>query len=258
MEISTDNQVIPTFYIDKGEGTPLLYLHGWGCDHSIFYPMMESLDDVGRQIALDFPGFGETPLPKGVWGSAEYSEFTHQFIMKMKLERVVLICHSFGGRVAIQLAEKYPALIAGMILISSAGLKRKMPWKRWMKVKLIRTATRLAERMIPGGLGKQMKERLYNMIASKDYQNAGELKKILIKVVNEDLSDRLPNITIPALLLYGDEDTETPPAVGKKIHSLLPNALYVELKGFNHLSILDLGRHQVGYQVRQFIKGLSL
>lgn len=258
MEISTDNQVIPTSYMERGEGIALLYLHGWGCDHSIFYPMIESLDDVGRQIALDFPGFGGTPLPEGEWGTAEYSEFTQQFIKKMNLERVIMICHSFGGRVAIQLAEKYPELVAGMILISSAGLKRKMPWKRWMKVKSIRTTARFAERVIPGGLGKRIKERLYKMIASKDYQNAGELKKILIKVVSEDLSDRLPNINIPALLIYGDQDTETPPEVGKKIHSLLPNALYVELKGFDHLNILNLGRHQVGHQVRQFIKGLSV
>src|SRR5690606_23024974 len=97
---------------------------------------------------------------------------------------------------------------------------------------------------------------LYSRIASRDYQNAGELRPILVKVVNEDLSDLLPSIQVPALLLYGSDDTETPPSVGQRIAELLPNATYVELPGFDHLTILDRGRHQIEHQIRHFVQGL--
>lgn len=256
-EITLEDKTIKIHYLDKGIGQPYLYLHGWGCHYGVFDPLMENLKDLGQQIAIDFPGFGQSPLPPSAWDTEKYAECIKIFLDRQNISTCIVITHSFGGRVALRLAKRWPETFSAMILIAAAGLKRKVPWQRRLRIKTIRNSARLVEKMIPGSLGRKLKETLYSKIASRDYQNAGELRPILVKVVNEDLTHLLPQIQNPVLLLYGGDDTETPPAMGKRIADLLPNSTYVEIPGFDHLSILDRGRHQVEHRIRQFLKGLG-
>ncbi|MEW6233985.1 MAG: alpha/beta hydrolase [Candidatus Omnitrophota bacterium] len=244
-------------YFDWGEGMPLLYLHGWGCDHSIFYPLIENLSDQGRHIAIDFPGFGESPRPEAVWGTEEYGDLVYRLIKQYRLEKPMLIGHSFGARAALRLARKHPDVLRGMVLIGAAGLKRDVPFRRKIRVKTIRAAARLAQRLLPGSMGIKLKDSLYQRIASRDYLNAGEMRSIFVKVVNEDLASLLPGIQIPTLLIYGENDEETPPSIGKKMNALLPNSRCIELPEFDHFSILDRGRHQTGHQMRGFLKEIQ-
>jgi len=255
IDCQTHSQRLRCF--DGGEGTPLLYLHGWGCDHSIFYPLIENLSDQGRHIAIDFPGFGESPRPEAVWGTEEYGDLIYRFIKQCRLESPVLIGHSFGARAALQLARKHPDAIRGMILIAAAGLKRDIPFRRKIRIKTIRAAARLAQRILPGSVGKKLKDSLYQRIASRDYLNAGEMRSIFVKVVNEDLASLLPSIQTPTLLIYGENDGETPPSLGKKMDALLPNSRCVVLPEFDHFSILDRGRHQTGHQIRELLKEIQ-
>lgn len=257
LETPAENQSLRVRYCDQGEGLPLLFLHGWGCTFQIFDPLRENLKEFGRHVAVDFPGFGESSLPPSAWDTQTYADWLYDLLQILNVQSCIVVTHSFGGRVALRLARKHPEVFKAMILIASAGLKRRVHWKRRLRVKTIRGLARLAAAVLPASIGLPIKERLYNKIASRDYQNAGELRPILVKAVNEDQSESLPHIKVPALLIYGSEDTETPPAVGKRIAELLPNAQYVELPGFDHLSILDRGRHQVEHQIRQFLKGVE-
>src|SRR5262245_39979769 len=88
-------------------------------------PLAQSLEAFGQHIVIDFPGFGDSPRPDGVWGSAEYADHMAGCIRKHSQEPVFWVGHSFGCRVGLQLAIKYPELIAGLALIGGAGLRRK-------------------------------------------------------------------------------------------------------------------------------------
>ncbi len=257
IEMLFDQQTFQVCYIQHGEGKPLLFLHGWGCDHTIMDPLMENLSDLGQIIAIDFPGFGKTTRPQNTWGTREYAEWLHHFMQQISIPNAYLICHSFGARVAYRLANQYPEEVQGLILIAAAGLKRNISWKRKWRVHTIRTVARLAQSFLPVSMGKKIKETLYDKIASRDYKNAGEMRNIFVNVVNEDLHELLPSIHHPTILIYGEKDQETPPHIGKTMHSLLPHSRYVELPEFDHGTILFNGRHQVGYQIRQFLKQIK-
>jgi pimeloyl-ACP methyl ester carboxylesterase len=248
------NQTLQTRFIDINNSAPIIYLHGWGTSHNVFYSLIESLFDEGRHIALDFPGFGNTDIPDTAWGTYEYAVFIQHFLHQLNVESCTVIGHSFGGRVAIQLAHNFPDLVDRIILIASAGIKRKVALRKRLRVKTIQTMARLAKSCIPGSFGENIKNQLYSKIASRDYLRAGEMKNIFVKVVNEDLGDIIPKIHIPALLLWGNEDTETPPEIGERIHQLLPNSHYIEFPGFDHYSILTRGSSQVSHHIRQFLK----
>ena len=104
-----------------GTGTPwVLALHGWRRDHADFDAVLagSGIDAV----ALDLPGFGSAPVPDRAWGSAEYAEAIAPVLGEMERE-VVVLGHSFGGRVAIYLARSHPDRVKGLVL-SGAPLHR--------------------------------------------------------------------------------------------------------------------------------------
>jgi len=237
---------------DQGTGVPWLFLHGWGVDSTTFWPLMETLNGQGRLITLDFPGFGKSGFPPEAWGTREYAGMVCQLLDQLATGPCVVVGHSFGGRVAIRLAHEWPERVRGLVLIASAGLKREIPFRRKLRITTIRGLARLSESLLPGPSGPKVKHWLYGRIASRDYLQAGELRPIFVKVVNEDLGPLLPAIQKPALLIWGEHDQQTPPWMGRRMQALLPDARLVLLPGFDHNSILIRGRHQVNHLIRKF------
>jgi pimeloyl-ACP methyl ester carboxylesterase len=242
---------LPISYIDCGEGEIFLYLHGWGQSHAAFLPIIESLSGKGRHIAIDLPGFGNSPVPPEAWAPQDYAALINKFLKKIMVNSCFVVGHSYGGRVAFWLAVENPAVIEGLFLIASAGLKTKLPFSRQLRISAIRTLARLSRRYLPF-IGQRIKDYLYSKIASRDYQPSGVMRPILIKAVNDDVSEILPQINNPVLLLYGENDVETPPKLGQSMNKLLPDSEYIELPGFDHHSILNRGRHQTVHQLTTF------
>lgn len=109
------------FFEDRGEGDVIIFLHGWGCDHSIFDAITDRMKDQYRVVALDFPGFGESEEPDSVWGVEEYTEFFEAFCKGRGFDCPSLVAHSFGGRVAILFASRND--VRKMVLTDAAGIK---------------------------------------------------------------------------------------------------------------------------------------
>ena len=91
-------------YIEEGEGTPVLMLHGWGCNGGHWQPLIDALKGDHLVIAPDIPGFGESEEPPADWGTKDFAAFFGHFMKALKLEKPVLIGHSNGGRIATSFA----------------------------------------------------------------------------------------------------------------------------------------------------------
>ncbi len=256
LSIDWNNVPLSIQYLDRGDGPVFLYLHGWGHDHTAFLPLLDNLAEAGRHVALDFPGFGQSSPPPSGWGVSDYAEFINFFLDKLDIQSTLLIGHSFGGRVGFHLCHRWPNRVKGLFLIASAGLRKKVPLLRRLRIQTIRSLARGAKRCLPGSLGENIKQLLYDKIASRDYKQAGEMRQTFVKVIQDDVSTLLPNITQPVVLLYGSDDTETPPDMGKRMQELLPQSEYIEIPGFDHYSILSRGRHQVGHHIQRFASQL--
>ncbi|BEP30279.1 alpha/beta fold hydrolase [Helicovermis profundi] len=225
-------------YEIKGEGKPILLLHGWGANIESFRPVIESLNDNFKVITLDFPGFGKSQEPNNPIGIFEYADITEKFIEKLNIVNPILFGHSFGGRVSIILASKLK--INKIVLIDSAGIKPKRSKKYYLKVYTYKFFKKVAS--IPGInlILKEFMEEYRNKAGSSDYNNASPImKKVLSKVVNEDLRKFLPKIKSPVLLVWGENDTETPLSDAKLMNTLLQNSGIAVLKGVGHFSYLE-------------------
>ena len=89
------------------------------------------------------------------------------------------------------------------------------------------------------------RDRLRERYGSSDYRTAGAMRPVLVKVVNEDLTAAARRIRLPVVLVHGEADTESPPEIAARFHALIPGSQLHVLRGFDHLTILGDGRHQV-------------
>jgi pimeloyl-ACP methyl ester carboxylesterase len=241
MEIKIDGLQIN--YRIEGEGKPLLLLHGWGACIDSFAPVIRELSKYRKIYALDFPGFGESEEPKQAVGVPEYMEWTATFIRRMHIEGTDVICHSFGGRVSILLAAEHPELVGKIIFTDAAGIRPKRGLKYYGKVYTYKLCKKLlACPRLSGALkhlGINLEKRVKNA-GSSDYQQlSGIMRQTFVKVVNQDLIPYLKKIQAPSLLIYGENDQDTPVRYGKIMEKKIKDAGLVVLENAGHFSYLD-------------------
>lgn len=245
MEQYTKNSIELAYFKLEGKPGPLfLWGHGWGQTHKSFLPLLESLKNFGTHIAFDFPGFGESSLPEDDFGTAEYADLIAAFIEEKKIGPVIWVGHSFGGRVGLQLASRHPQCITTIIHIAGAGLPRKRKLLTKVKVFTYKFLKRV-------GFSSEI---LSKKFGSSDYQNAGKLRPVFIKVVNEDLTEQASKVECPALLIYGENDTETPPEIGIRLEKIISNTKLIILEGQDHYSVLGEGKHKVAAIISKHLK----
>jgi len=219
-----------------GEGTPVVVLHGWGGRIESMTPVADCLQDRFRTVAIDLPGFGESQSPPEAWGSGEYAEHVAAVLESLGLTRAHFVGHSFGAKTSLCLATARPEMVDKLVVAGSPGLRIPPSFKAQIKQSASRAA-RLFGRL--GAPGRSLRDAIYRRVASQDYREAGELRPILVRVVNEDLTEILGAIASPTLLVWGVADEVVPLAVARRMEKLIPDAGLVVLEGAGHFCYLD-------------------
>jgi pimeloyl-ACP methyl ester carboxylesterase len=200
----------------------IIILHGWGHNKTLWGNVANMLGkDV---VALDMPGFGDEPLVKDDWGIPEYAKWVESKISKYK--HVVLLGHSFGGRVAAEIASGRPSNVKGLILSGAPCIYRPTVYTK-VKISLYKAV----KIFIPNSI----KGKFY----SADLKEAGKLEKIFRRVVNYDQTEQLKKITIPTLLIWGENDNDAPLRLAHEINSLIKESELKIIENAGHNTFLD-------------------
>ncbi len=230
-------------YIQYGKGKDIVLLHGWGQNIEMMQFLGDPLSINYRITILDFPGFGKSEEPKEVWNITDYAEMLHELLEKLEIQNPTLIGHSFGGRVAIRYAAQYK--VEKLILFGAPCVITNK--KQSLKVKALKAAKKL-----PGM--KKIAEVAKNYIGSRDYKAASPMmRNILVQVVNEDLSDYAKKITVPTLLIWGEQDTEAPVEEARLLEKLLKDGALIILPGTHYAYLENL--NQVLNIINKFMEG---
>jgi pimeloyl-ACP methyl ester carboxylesterase len=227
-------------YIVEGEGEPVIVLHGWGANINTVLPIVNILKDRYKVYALDLPGFGESEEPKEPISSFEYAKIVKDFIVDEGIEKASFIGHSFGGKLSIIMGSKYPDMVNKIVLIDSAGLIPKRGIDYYVKVYSFKSLRFIYKNFFFWLKDDKRMERFYKKFGSTDYRDSsGVMRKILVIVVNENLKDLLKDIKAPTLIIWGDEDTDTPLYMAKTMEKEIKDSGLVVLEGAGHYSYLD-------------------
>lgn len=245
---------------------PIILLHGWGVDSDKYIETLKQLSVQSSEFSVyapDLPGFGKSDNPPEAWGVSEYTELIKKFMNELGLKDLILIGHSFGGRIAIKFAAKYPQGLKALVLTGAAGIKHSLTLKQKIFYILAKIGKAVFSLPIINMLQKPAQKLLYKAAQEKDYYQAqGIMRETFKKVINEDLTPYLEKISassgspprlgeagalsgkIPTLLIWGAKDNSTPLSDGRLIDLKIKSA-----GGRSELKIIDEANHSLPYQI---------
>lgn len=223
-------------YSQTGAGdSAVIFLHGWRSQKEVWFGVVSGIKDERLRIySVDLPGFGASPAPKEPWGVGGYAEMVKGFIEKLGLKNVVIVGHSFGGRVGIKLADKYPSIISKLVLVDAAGFTMTSTKKSVMGL-----VAKMVKPLFRPKFMQNLRKSIYKIIGAEDYLATPNLQQTFINTVNEDLSADMEKISCPTLIVTGENDADTPIEFGKRMNSLIHNSKFIILTGAGHFSFLD-------------------
>ncbi len=231
-------------YLEGGRGDPVVMLHGFGDNKDSFVEVAGELVEHHRVVLPDLPGFGDSIAPPGT----EFKFATFVEVMRRFLEEVVsgplhLAGNSLGGAIATAIALDVPQRVRSLALIGAAGLTMPTPsplqerieagenpfavrdpdaYHAWIRFVLERPPA------IPWGVSRHLAEQFV--------RRADEHERILGDLLREhtDLTDRLPHMDVPTLVLWGSHDRLIHRSVAHVFHREIARARLVVLHGIGH------------------------
>lgn len=222
------------YEVKGGRGKNVILLHGWGQNTKMMDYIADFLKSHFKVYNLDFPGFGESDEPKEAWSNEDYVEMLKTFVDKLKIKNPILIGHSFGCRVALYYAYKYP--VHKMVLTGAAGIRAKHDLKWYLKVYSYKLGKVLLKPF------NNLSNKLRANAGSEDYKNASEVMKgTLVRCVNFDITPYLKEINPETLLVFGTNDTATPLWMGKQLEKEMVNATLVTFENDDHFAYFHQG-----------------
>lgn len=216
-------------YIQQGMGWDIVCLHGWRQNIAMMQMITDHFQHDFRVTVFDFPGFGESDPPKEGWSVQDYADFLADFLAAVGVSNPILVGHSFGCRVAVRYAAQHP--VHKMVFTGAAGIRPKRGWKWYVRTYSYKVAKVIFA--LPGF--NRYQEKVKSCFGSDDYRNSsGVMRETTVKVVNDDITDLLPLMTMPTLLVWGDQDEAAPLWMGKMMEEKMPNAGLAIFEGEDH------------------------
>ncbi len=211
-------------YKSFGKGQDIVFLHGWGGSISAFLFVAKRLSKWYRVTLVDFAGFGQSPLPEVPYTVKSYTQDVVSLLDELNIKSATFVAHSFGGRVALELATFFKERVNALVLIDSAGLKPRRSLAYYFKVFAHKLLKKLGLKGLKG---------------SSDYRALSPImKRTFVNVVNYDQTYLLPQIECPTAIFWGEGDTETPVYMARKLKKKIKGSQLFMLKG-GHFSYAD-------------------
>ncbi len=208
----------------KQNGQVLILLHGWGGNINSF-KQIEDLKKHFKVLEVDFPPFGKSEEGQE-WSVFSYANMLISLCEKLKIEKCHILGHSFGGRIAILIGAIKKDLVDKMILVGCAGMKPRRSLKYYLKV---------ANYNIRKKMGKDVSN-----FGSSDYRAlSSNMKKTFSRIVNTHLEEYAKMLSQEVLIIFGDEDKETPLYMGKRLNKLIKNSSLVVMKKCSHFCYVE-------------------
>lgn len=217
---------------------PILILHGWSNEMSgkRYQAIQSFLEKKGFTVlAPDLPGFGTNSVQKETLEFEDYVRFVHDYIKELNIKKVILLGHSFGGRIAIRFSARYPNLVEKLIITGASGIPHPLSS---LRKKIVYVLTKILRPLffIPpfSLLYSFFRKLVYYSIGEMDYYKAGALRKTFKKVHKVSIFESLSKITAPTLIVWAENDIITPLADGQLMHNTIKNSQFVVVKNATH------------------------
>ncbi len=198
-------------------------LHGWGRSRSDYAAMLALLGEPA--LAVDLPGFGLSAPPPWPWTPKDYAAFFAERLLATLAAPVVVVGHSFGGRVAVHLAASCPEAVGALVLTGVPLFREPNAARPVLAYRVVRALSR------SGLIGERRLEAARRRYGSADYRNAeGVMREVLVASLAASDDDAVASVRCPVALVWGARDTAAPLSVAERAQVAFRRA---------HLEVLD-------------------
>jgi len=231
---------------DKGEGLPIVLIHAFATDRSMWGPQITQLSKHWRVIAPDLRGFGFSDPTDGTPVSMDqYAEDIAGLLDHLNISAAVMVGLSLGGYVTLAFAQKYPGRVKALILANtratpdsdSAREARFTLAKNVERVGIRAVVEAYDGKLLAPGADLDSQDFVWNMLANQP--SSGALSAIRGMAVRPDRQDFLKQVTVPALIISGTADVLIPPAESEPMSRQIVNSTFLNIPGAGHLSNID-------------------
>jgi pimeloyl-ACP methyl ester carboxylesterase len=243
-------------YVEIGEGEPIVFVHGLaGC----WQNWLETLPHCGRghrAIALDLPGFGASPMPSWNVDMPAYGRLIHDFCEKLGVEGGSLVGNSMGGFIALEAATTAPERFDRLVLVSAAGIintwnpEVRATATAWAWQTFAPTVSELARTIVSHPRSRQITlgpfvrypNRLRadllweQIVGGAECPAFGDALKALIQ---HDIRERLGEIEMPTMIVWGQSDRVIPLAAALSYHRRIPHSRLEIFERTGHVPQLE-------------------
>lgn len=250
---------------DVGSGDPIVFLHGFPHRRTLWAPQLGALVDRARCIAPDFRGFGESN-GGAPYSMDRYADDTVELLDELRIERAVVCGLSMGGYVAFALWRRHAARVRGLVLMdtragadSPEGAQKR---RDMIAMARERGSGAVADAMITGMVGKSTREKcpeivdaVHSMLESAPVEGViGGLEAMLSR---PDSTPTLSTISVPTLIVVGEEDVLTPPSESEALHRAIPDSRLEVIACAGHVSNVERSA-AVNHVLSEFLASVSL
>ncbi len=240
----------PRLAVDRaGSGPLVFFLHGIGGNRKNWTGQIEALSDSFHTVAWDARGYGDSDDYDGALDFGHFAEDALRVLDRFGAERAHFVGLSMGGRISQDFHARFPERVATLVLCDTrADFQDSMtPEKRAEFIRLRQAplkagkeprdiADALVESLVAPGADESARQRLWNSIAAL---HKDSYLKTIEASLSFDRSAEIDRIRVPTLLIYGEHDTLTPPAIGRALHERIAGSEFVEMEGAGHLTNIE-------------------
>ena len=200
----------------------LVILHGWGHSAEMWRDFAYKFSDI-KVVLLDLPGFRREKLVNKEWDVSEYANWVYKKLKSKKVKSAFVLGHSFGGKVATEMAIGHPEMVEKLILVSAPVLRRPT-----LTTKLKILLHKISKKVV-------LRNALLT-ITNDEYKDAknNDMGRIFVKSVEYDAGEKLAEIKVPTLIIWGDKDIDAPLFIGKEMNEMISESRLEILKNTGH------------------------
>jgi len=233
-------------YLHAGRsGRVVVLLHGWSAFKELWWSTLVALAPAYRVYAPDLPGHGHSPIDTS-WSMQQIAARIACFCRARQIEQMVLVGHSMGGNIAMELALQEPGMIEQLVLVAPAAEAPRMPrytrtyltsMRGWTTLRLGMLLARLGGtigRQVPHLHGGGLVRPALRRAAYWSRHDATALRGLLDGLFANVLTERMAAISMPTLVVSGAYDPLVPAALSQQIAARIPGARYAVVPGAGH------------------------
>lgn len=224
-------------YLEVGEGTPIIVLHGLMGGLSNFDGVVNYFPEKGYKVVIpELPIYTMTLLKTNV---KSFAKFLNEFITYKGFEEVVLLGNSLGGHIGLLHTKLFPKKVKGLVITGSSGLYESAMGDSYPRRSDYEVIKKKSQEVFydPEVATKEIVDEVYATV--NDRNKLIRTIAIAKSAIRHNMGGDLPNMKQPTCIIWGKNDNVTPPDVAEEFHNLLPDSDLFWIDKCGHAAMME-------------------